>query len=100
MEGVPCPRYIRSMSFSNAGADGVSVFATFQSGATQTYPILSLGVTNVEKDIQHDTWTEVDPIVSFSVNVNGKITLFNDPATSIEIRTYGIASDGSITRQG
>jgi len=78
MNPVVPPKYIRAINFNNDGVNNVTVTATFQSGVIETFQIAQIGTTTIEKDIDQGGWTSVDPIVTFSVNVNGKVSSFGE----------------------
>jgi|JI6StandDraft_1071083.scaffolds.fasta_scaffold46201_1 hypothetical protein len=98
MNPVLPPRYIRAINFENNGVNNVTVTATFETAGTLTLPIAPNGTTTIEKEVNHGSWTAVDQVQSFSVNVNGNVSNFTDAPEGVEIRTYNISADGTIAR--
>ena len=63
MSGVLPPNYVRSVDVTNQTGNHVTLHATFQSKHQQSYGLAVGQKFHVERDINHGTWTAVDPIV-------------------------------------
>lgn len=72
---------------------------TFQSGNSETYTIAAGANQAVERDIQRETHTEVDPITGFSASEGGHTSNADfTAANGIEVRTYNVAAQGVATQ--
>ena len=97
--GTTTPNYVRSATFTNTSAGEVTLNVTFQSGNTEAYTIAAGSNQNVEKDIQHDGFTTVDPITGFSATAGGHTANADFAAASgIENRNYNIGENGVATQ--
>lgn len=97
--GTTTPNYIRSATFNNTSGGEVALEVTFKSGNTEKYTIAAGGNQNVEKEIQKESHTEVDPITSFSATHDGKTSNESiTDASGVENRSYNIGNHGAVTR--
>lgn len=97
--GTTTPNYIRSATFNNTSGGEVALEVTFKSGQTEKYTIAAKGNQVVEKDIQKESHTEVDPITGFSATHDGKTANESiTDASGVENRTYDIGAHGVATK--
>ena len=97
-QGCPTPNYVRAVILLNNMAILCNVKLTFQSGAIEDH-ILHPGEDHkYERDINHGTWTAVDPITELEVTAGTLTNTEKMVATGVEIRSYTISGSLSITR--
>lgn len=77
----------------------MTLAVNFQSGHTENYTIAAGGNQVVERDIQKESHTEVDPITGFSATHDGKTSNESiTDASGVENRTYNIGAHGAVTK--
>ena len=97
--GVTTPNYVRSATFNNTTEGEVTLAVTFQSGHTENYTIPAGGSKTVERDVQRESHSEVDPITGFSATHDGKTSNESTTdASGVENRTYNIGAHGAVTK--
>ena len=98
-QGTTTPNYVRSATFNNTSSGEVTLNVTFQSGNSQSYTIAAGANQVVERDIQNESHTEVDPITGFSATEGGHTANADfSAANGVENRTYNIAANGVATQ--
>jgi len=93
------PSYVRAANFTNQSSKEVTIIAHFQSGETQNFQIPLLSNMNVEREINHGSYTTVDPISK--IEANHVSTLFQTlefQPEGIEIHEYVIKDEGESLR--
>jgi hypothetical protein len=91
--GASCrpPSYIRAINLNNTTGNTVKVLVHFQSGTSETYEIAANGSVKVEKEINHGSYSSVDPVLRAHIEEANALLAF-DPV-GVQILTYNITDE-------
>jgi hypothetical protein len=70
MLGMRPPQYVRAINFTNSSNGTIVVSCSHQSGEFTNIELSANATQTVEREIDHGSWTAVDPILSFSATGN------------------------------
>jgi len=87
--GIKAPNYVRAVKISNQTNSKVTVTSFFQSGEKINYEIPEQTTIDIEKGIDHGTYTTVDPIESIvAKNPSGMLQSIEFHPHGVEIHEY------------
>jgi hypothetical protein len=91
--GMGCrpPSYARAVNLNNTTASTVKVVVHFQSGDSETYEIAANASVKAEKEINHGSWTAVDPVLRAEIAEHNALLAI--VAQGVQILTYNISDD-------
>ena len=92
------PNYVKLVNMINKMAIPANVKLTFQSGEIEDHILAAGAEHKYEREINHGTWTAVDPISKIEVTAGTLTTTEKMVATGVEIRNYTISGSISLTQ--
>lgn len=89
MCGMRAPKYIRAVKITNDTDSEVSIKAYFNSGETITFQLSASQVINVEREVNHGSYSTCDPVTKIEANGNsGLLKTLDFEPMGVEIHEY------------
>ncbi len=95
MLGCRPPKYVRAINFVNTSNGAVTLHLKFQSGAEDTVEVSQNETKNVERTINHGSYTTVDSITEVKASLGNIERNLSLNPQGVEIQTYRIVDEGN-----